>query len=76
MHLKINKIIKLKYSMSVLCLIGSAYAQGNKSTGENFDGVPNIDHTQSFVRKDITKWLIWLRKDVGFQDFRFDFAKG
>ncbi|XP_078163645.1 alpha-amylase-like 2 isoform X1 [Carex rostrata] len=49
---------------------------GNKSTGENFDGVPNIDHTQSFVRKDIIQWLIWLRKDVGFQDFRFDFAKG
>ncbi|KAJ4759323.1 Alpha-amylase [Rhynchospora pubera] len=49
---------------------------GNKSTGENFDGVPNIDHTQSFVREDIAQWLIWLRKDVGFQDFRFDFAKG
>ncbi|KAJ3706802.1 hypothetical protein LUZ61_010507 [Rhynchospora tenuis] len=49
---------------------------GDKSTGENFDGVPNIDHTQSFVRKDIAQWLIWLCKDVGFQDFRFDFAKG
>ncbi|RLM64936.1 hypothetical protein C2845_PM16G06550 [Panicum miliaceum] len=50
--------------------------KGNKSTGDNFDGVPNIDHTQTFVRKDIIEWLIWLRRSVGFQDFRFDFAKG
>jgi alpha-amylase len=51
-------------------------AQGNRSTGVNFEGAPNIDHTQSFVRKDIIQWLIWLCKDEGFQDFRFDFAKG
>lgn len=50
--------------------------QGNKSTGDNFDGVPNIDHTQPFVRKDIIEWLIWLRETIGFQDFRFDFTKG
>ncbi|KAI3855943.1 hypothetical protein MKW92_021829 [Papaver armeniacum] len=49
---------------------------GNRSTGDNFNGVPNIDHTQTFVRKDIIKWLQWLRYDVGFQDFRFDFARG
>ncbi|XP_066349399.1 probable alpha-amylase 2 isoform X1 [Miscanthus floridulus] len=50
--------------------------KGNKSTGDNFDGVPNIDHTQPFVRKDIIEWLIWLRNSIGFQDFRFDFTKG
>uniref|UniRef100_A0A453BWM6 1,4-alpha-D-glucan glucanohydrolase n=1 Tax=Aegilops tauschii subsp. strangulata TaxID=200361 RepID=A0A453BWM6_AEGTS len=50
--------------------------KGNKSTGDNFDGVPNIDHTQPFVRKDIIEWLIWLRETIGFQDFRFDFTKG
>ncbi|KAG5250267.1 alpha-amylase [Salix suchowensis] len=49
---------------------------GNRSTGDNFNGVPNIDHTQHFVRKDITAWLQWLRESVGFQDFRFDFARG
>ncbi|KVI05159.1 Alpha amylase [Cynara cardunculus var. scolymus] len=48
---------------------------GNPSTGDNFHGVPNIDHTQGFVRKDIIGWLKWLRT-VGFQDFRFDFARG
>lgn len=50
--------------------------QGNPSTGDNFKGVPNIDHSQPFVRKDITAWLQWLQDTVGFQDFRFDFAKG
>ncbi|KAF5202041.1 Alpha-amylase 3 protein, partial [Thalictrum thalictroides] len=34
------------------------------------------DHTQSFVRKDIIQWLFWLCNNVGFQDFRFDFARG
>ncbi|KAE8682128.1 putative alpha-amylase 2 [Hibiscus syriacus] len=28
---------------------------GNRSTGDNFNGVPNIDHSQHFVRKDIVK---------------------
>ncbi|KAL8257896.1 hypothetical protein R6Q59_029937 [Mikania micrantha] len=50
--------------------------RGNRSTGDNFHGVPNIDHTQDFVRKDIIGWLKWLRYTVGFQDFRFDFARG
>ncbi|KAL7588948.1 probable alpha-amylase 2 [Lactuca sativa] len=49
---------------------------GNRSTGDNFNGVPNIDHTQDFVRKDLIGWLKWLRYTVGFQDFRFDFARG
>lgn len=49
---------------------------GNQSTGCKFPGVPNIDHTQPFVQKDIIEWLIWLQETVGFQDFRFDYAKG
>eukprot|EP00249_Psilotum_nudum_P022030 c28345_g1_i3 orf=72-1013(-) len=49
---------------------------GNPSTGEAFSGVSNIDHTQEFVRNDLKKWLKWIRDDIGFDDFRFDFAKG
>ncbi|CAI9116997.1 OLC1v1018307C4 [Oldenlandia corymbosa var. corymbosa] len=49
---------------------------GNRSTGANFNGFPNIDHTQDFVRKDLVGWLRWLRYNIGFQDFRFDFARG
>eukprot|EP01018_Ginkgo_biloba_P018376 Gb_04803 [translate_table: standard] len=58
---------------AVTCCTGG---HGNCSTGDNFDGAPNIDHNQDFVRRDIKEWLRWLRKSIGFQDFRFDFAKG
>ncbi|XP_077231517.1 putative alpha-amylase 2 isoform X1 [Tasmannia lanceolata] len=49
---------------------------GSRSTGDSFHGVPNIDPSKPFVRKDIIEWLRWLRKSVGFQDFHFDYAKG
>lgn len=57
---------------AVTCCSGGL---GKKSTGDNFQGFPNIDHSQLFVRKDIIGWLKWLRS-LGFDDFRFDFAKG
>lgn len=60
----------------ILIRLHTIIFQGNQSTGDNFNGVPNIDHSQQFVRKDITGWLQWLRNSVGFQDFRFDFARG
>ncbi|RHN39394.1 putative glycosidase [Medicago truncatula] len=47
----------------------------NRNTGAIFHGFPHIDHTQDFVRKDIIGWLQWLCHNVGFQDFRFDYAK-
>ncbi|KAI5392691.1 probable alpha-amylase 2 [Lathyrus oleraceus] len=49
---------------------------GKQNSGAIFHGFPNIDHSQDFVRKDIIGWLQFLRHKVGFQDFRFDFAKG
>eukprot|EP00850_Spirogloea_muscicola_P001479 SM000005S17276 [mRNA] locus=s5:1181539:1184655:- [translate_table: standard] len=50
--------------------------RGNASTGETFGGAANIDHTQRFVRDDLSAWLTWLRDNVGYSSFRFDFAKG
>jgi alpha-amylase len=38
--------------------------------------VPNLDHTQDFVRNDLKDWMRWVRNDLGFTDFRFDFSKG
>ncbi|KAG0612666.1 hypothetical protein M758_6G044000 [Ceratodon purpureus] len=49
---------------------------GNPKTGVIFEGVPNLDHTQEFVRNDLKNWMRWVRKDLGFTDFRFDFSKG
>ncbi|KAJ0985545.1 hypothetical protein J5N97_003901 [Dioscorea zingiberensis] len=50
--------------------------RGNKSTGDNFHAAPNIDHSQEFVRKDLKEWLCWLRKEVGYDGWRLDFARG
>ncbi|CAI7776784.1 unnamed protein product [Closterium sp. NIES-53] len=50
--------------------------KGNPSSGNVFEGVSNIDHSQPFVRRDLTAWLTWLQADVGFSGFRFDYAKG
>ncbi|CAI5467854.1 unnamed protein product [Closterium sp. Yama58-4] len=50
--------------------------KGNPSSGSVFEGVSNIDHSQQFVRRDLTAWLTWLQTDVGFSGFRFDYAKG
>lgn len=50
--------------------------QGNPKTGVIFEGAPNIDHTQDFVRSDLKDWMRWVRHDLGFSDFRFDFSKG
>ncbi|KAJ8773734.1 hypothetical protein K2173_006384 [Erythroxylum novogranatense] len=50
--------------------------RGNKSSGDIFHAAPNIDHSQDFVRKDIKEWLNWLRKEIGYDGWRLDFARG
>ena len=49
---------------------------GNRKPQEDYTAAPNIDHSQDSVRKDITEWLLWLRKSIGFAGWRFDFVKG
>lgn len=44
--------------------------RGNRATGDEFAAAPNIDHTQGFVRKDLTEWLEWLRDEIGFDGWR------
>lgn len=50
--------------------------KGNHSNFTLFQGAPNIDHSQEFVRKDLIEWMMWLKNDVGFNGFRFDFMTG
>ena len=36
----------------------------------------NIDHTQEWVRNDLKQWLHWMKNEIGFGGWRFDFVKG
>ncbi|CAE8625288.1 unnamed protein product, partial [Polarella glacialis] len=61
--------------------LGDSYSDG---TGEHrpgggdgqFSAAPNIDHRNEKVQQSISIWLRWLRLQVGFQAWRFDFVKG
>ncbi|KAK9829872.1 hypothetical protein WJX72_008358 [[Myrmecia] bisecta] len=68
---------RLAWDKSVICSNNFAFGgTGHAKTGEDYTAAPNIDHTQDRVRKDITQWMAWLRKNVGFDGWRFDFVKG
>ena len=35
----------------------------------------DLDHTNDTVRKSLKDWMNWLRTEIGFDSFRFDFVK-
>ena len=36
----------------------------------------DLDHTNEELRAALTDWLLWLRHEIGFMGWRFDFVKG
>ena len=36
----------------------------------------DLDHTNEEVRAALKDWLSWLRHEIGFMGWRFDFVKG
>ncbi|KAI5081970.1 hypothetical protein GOP47_0001713 [Adiantum capillus-veneris] len=49
---------------------------GQPDTGEDFEGAPDIDHTNERVQHELVDWMKWLKSVIGFDGWRFDFAKG
>lgn len=58
---------------------GCRFADGtsqNGPTGEMYDAAPVIDHQNEKVKEGLTEWMRWLKLEIGFDAWRFDFTKG
>ena len=48
----------------------------NKDTGENWDGMRDLDHTSTNVQENVKAYLNFLLNDLGYTGFRYDMVKG
>lgn len=61
--------------------LGDKFSDGSGERGPGqydgkFDAAPDIDHGNMKVRNSLKTWLRWLRLEIGFDAWRFDFVKG
>lgn len=52
------------------------HGRGRADSGEDYGPAPDLDHRNLELRAGLADWLRWLRSHVGFEGWRFDFAKG
>ncbi len=53
-----------------------ALSRGAADTGAGYHAARDIDHTQAWVRRSLTDWMRWLRDEIGYDGWRFDYVKG
>ncbi len=49
---------------------------GAADTGESWDGSRDLDHTSEHVQECVKAYLDFLKNDIGYAGFRYDFVKG
>ena len=49
---------------------------GATDTGEGWDGARDLDHTSANVQNNVNAYLDFLKNDIGYVGFRYDFVKG
>lgn len=53
-----------------------AGASGNYDTGDSYGAARDLDHTNPKVQKDIIEWMQWLKNNIGYDGYRYDYVKG
>lgn len=51
-------------------------AKGNYDTGDGYSAARDIDHTQGYVQKSLEDWMNWLKGNIGYDGWRYDYSKG